>query len=190
MTIKDEVRSIAERVRVAIADWLFPGASGESTQFGIQSSGIFLPSAWADSNTSLPTVSGRVRVYQSFTPMRVVADEQLIITFKNDKSEAKVAVDAEGAGDLMLISVFAGNRNYFPTAPDQSMGISGRCLAPQSLGNRVSWPTINGGIDLSVTWAITASALHRAAPPPGFTAEDLHSIEVCAILNCFGERVK
>ncbi len=183
-----KARSVVERVRTAIVSWLFPGSTGESTQFGVKCSGTFLASAW--DGESLPTVTGRVRMYQSFTPLRVVADEQLIITFKNGKSEAKVAVDVADAGDLLLVSTFAGNKNCFPVAPDQTTGISGRSLANNSLGNRVAWPTINGGIDLVVVFALRRTAAFRAAPPPGFTAADLHSVEVEAILNCFGELLK
>ena len=163
----------------------------DSTQFGIVAQGTFLASAWDSGNTSLPTVSGRTRVYQSFKPQKAIADEQLLITFRNASlGDTTIAADVADAGDLLLITVFAGNKNCFPTAPDQSTGISGRSLSAQSLGNGVSWPTINGGIDMSVTWGVRKTAAYRAAPPAGYTSADIYSVEVITTLNLFGEQLR
>lgn len=171
-----------QRVRPAYKD---------STQFGIECSGTFAVAAWSNSNTTLPTVTGKTRVYESFKSAKVISDEQLILTYSNDSlGDTSIAVDVSDAGDLKLIGVFAGAKNCFPTAPDQSTGISGRALANNSLGNGISWPTVNGGIDVVITFAVRRTAIYRGTPPTGYTSADLSTVEVLATLNLFGESLR
>lgn len=162
----------------------------DSTQFGVDCQGTFTPAAWV-SGANYPTVNGLTRVYQSFKPAKAIVDEDLIVTFTNDSLGATtVAVTVSDGGDLILIQAFAGAYNCFPTAPNQSTGLSGRALASNSLGNGISWPTINGGIDLNITFAIKQTAIYRATPPSGYTTADISSIQVLARLNFMGPSLR
>ena len=167
---------------------------GQSTQFGVECNGELKPTDWSPGvHASLPTVTGRTRLYESFKPIRVVADEQLIVTFHNAKlsdDHISVAVDVPNAGDLKLIGVFAGAKNCFPSAPDQTTGVSGESLAARSLSNYVDWPVIRGGCDLVISFAIRRTAVFRATPPTGYGCADITSIEVMTALSLFGRSVR
>lgn len=158
----------------------------DRTQFGVECGGTLLPSAW--DGKSLPIIAGRTRIYDSLQSTRLIAHEQLIVTFSNEKGgQTSVAVDVEHAGDLLLIAAFAGKWNMFPTAPGQDTGISGSSLSASSLASDVKWP-IPAGADMTVVCAIRPSALYRAEAPDGFTT--LASIRVIGCLTFFGTLTK
>ncbi|HET6959743.1 MAG TPA: hypothetical protein VFI56_24285 [Vicinamibacterales bacterium] len=149
----------------------------DSTQIGVLSTGTFTLTSW--SGSTLPTVSGASRVFKSFKPEKVVITEQLYVTFTNDTLGAVTrAVDVSSAGDTVLISAFSGADNCFPNAPTESNGIPGSAFNFQSLGVGISWPTINGGIDLTLSYAIEQSALYRVDPPAGYVHDDITSVLV------------
>lgn len=162
----------------------------DSTQFGVDCQGSFPPTAWV-AGSNYPTINGLTRVYQSFKPNKAIVDEDLIVTFTNDSLGASTtAVTVGDGGDLILVQAFAGAYNCFPTAPNQSTGLSGRALASNSLGNGISWPTINGGIDLNITFSVKQTAVYRATPPSGYTSADITSIQVLARLNFMGPSLR
>ena len=107
-----------------------------------------------------------------------------------DLAAQTVSVSVPDGGDLILVSAFAGSYNCFPTAPNQSTGLSGRALASNSLGNGISWPTINGGIDLSIGFSVKSTAVYRAPVPQGYTQADITSIQVLARLNLMGPSLR
>ncbi len=159
----------------------------DSVQMGVQCRGTFDPLAWDD--LALPSITGQLRVHDSFSPTKLIADEQIIATFSNEAGEqGSVAVDVDHAGDLLLVGTFAGTRNLFPNAPCQETAISCSAISARSLANDVSWPRIPAGVDLTVTFAIRSSVLCRAEAPEGFTT--LVSIEVIGCLNLFGTKTK
>lgn len=151
----------------------------DSTQIGISATGTFTPDSWGGS--SLPTVTGRSRVYKSFKPAKAVVTELLTVTFHTaslgDTTRSRMLTTAD---DTVLISAFAGADNCFPNAPDESNGIAGPTFSNNALGVGISWPTINGGIDMTVTFAIESSALYEIDPPSGYTSDDISSV-VCKI---------
>lgn len=130
----------------------------DSTQIGIRITtgdinATVANNAWLSS--SLPQFSGTTRVYKSFKPTKAILTELVIAKFTSQAAGPQtrsIAVDA--ASDLVLVSAFSGADNCFPTAPNESTGISGPAFANNSLGNGISWPTINGGIDMVVTFAV------------------------------------
>jgi hypothetical protein len=157
-----------------------------STQMGILCTGTFTPAAWTGSSV-LPTVSGKSRVYRSFVPAKAVNSEKLLVTFTNSSLGATtVAVSVPNGDDLVLIGGFSGAENVFPNAPDQTSGISGSSLAPNALGQGISWPVIRAGIDATVTYAIEQTAVFQAVPPAGYTTAQITSITIIARLNLFG----
>jgi len=149
----------------------------DSTQIGVLSTGTFTLTSW--SGSTLPTVSGASRVFKSFKPEKVVITEQVYVTFTNDTLGAVTrAEDVSSAGDTILISAFSGADNCFPNAPTESNGIPGSTFNFQALGVGISWPTINGGIDLTLSFAIEQSVLYRVNPPAGYTQDDITSVQV------------
>lgn len=161
----------------------------DGTQFGVEANGTFTPSSWQGS--TYPVVNGLTRVYQSFKPEKAIVDEDLLVTFDNTTLGSQtVSVSVADGGDLILVSAFAGSYNCFPTAPNQTTGLSGRALASNSLGNGISWPTINGGIDLSIGFAVKSTAVYRAPVPSGYTQADITSIQVLARLNLMGPSLR
>lgn len=150
----------------------------DSTQIGIRATGTFTPGNFLGAST-LPVVSGVTRVYKSFKPTKAILTESLIVTFANDSlGTATKAAAVSDSSDLVLVSAFAGADNCFPNAPNQDNGIPGQAFANNSLGNGISWPTINGGIDMTVQFAIEPTALFQTQPPPGFTTDDITLIIV------------
>ena len=133
-----------------------------------------------------PTVSGKERVYQTFKPQKLVLDETLVATFASARDSAEVAATPDEASDLVLVSLYVGNVNCFPYAPDFRNGLSGRALGVRSVVCAVSLPTVYGGLDVQYSAAVTKTALYRLVPPEGFTTGDLVSLRVEARLNLFG----
>jgi hypothetical protein len=160
----------------------------DSTQIGIKCIGTFTPASWTGS--SLPTVSGKTRVYKSFKPTKAIVTELLVVTFTNSSGTAQGVASVSDSADLVLISAFSGADNCFPTAPDESTGISGPTFANNSLGNGISWPTINGGIDMTVSFAVEMSVLAQVAPPAGFTSQQITSVAITVRFNLLGPSLR
>ena len=157
-----------------------------SSQMGILCTGTFTPSAWTGSS-QLPTVSGKTTVYKSFVPAKATIDEKLLVTFTNSSLGSKVVVvNVPDGSDLVLISGYSGADNVFPTAPDETTGISGSSLAANALGQGISWPVVRAGVASSATFAIEQTAVFQATPPTGYTSNDIESIKVIVRLNLFG----
>jgi hypothetical protein len=162
----------------------------DSTQIGISTTGMFNQSSWLGS--SLPTVSGFTRVYKSFKPTKAILTELVTVLFSNPSvgPNRTVAMNVSDASDLVLISAFSGADNCFPNAPTEANGISGPTFANNSLGNGISWPTINGGIDMTVAFAIEQSLLYAVQPPAGFATEDIVSITCKIRFNLLGPSLR
>lgn len=165
-----------------------PSQYKDSNGFGISISGVILVGQF--STTQYPTVNGNTRAFVSIKPQKLILDEDLIFTWTNSSGSATTVASVDNAGDLLLTSAYVGNKNVFATAPTQGTGFSGRALSNVALGNGVSWPTVNPGIDVTVTIAVKSTAQYRSAPPSGFTQDDLVSVEVSAQLNVFGEQLR
>lgn len=162
----------------------------DSTQIGIKCSGIFGPTAWTGS-TALPQISGTTRVYESFKPTKAIVTENLIVTFQNDSlGTVTRAAAVSDSSDIVLVSAFAGAKNCFPNAPNQDNGIPGQAFANNSLGNGISWPTINGGIDMNVAFAIEQSVLYQVQPPAGFSIDDIVQVQVSVRFALLGPSLR
>lgn len=160
----------------------------DSTQFSVSATGTFVPQNWAGS--ALPQISGLSRVYTSFKPEKAIVEEDLRIVYQNSTGTRTRAKTMEQGQDLVLVAAFAGALNCFPNAPTESTGISGVALANVSYGNGISWPTLNGGIDMTVTFAVKESALFVIDPPAGFTEDDIVEVKVSVRLNLFGPSLR
>lgn len=162
----------------------------DSTQIGISATGVFTPSSWTGAS-SLPTISGLTRVYKSFKPTKAILTELITTTFNTATLGTKVAVaSVADAADLVLVQAFSGADNCFPNAPTESNGISGQTFANNSLGNGISWPTINGGIDMTIAFAVEQSALFQVTPPVGYTTDDIVSVSVKLRFNLLGPSLR
>ena len=163
----------------------------DSTQLGILITGTVTPSQYATETNPLPIISGKSRAYQSFKPEKIIMTEVLIATFTNASGvSVKVAASVSDASDLVLVQAYSGNYNCFPNAPDDSNGISGAAFAFNALGNGISWPTINPGIDVSAGIAIEETVLYRVVPPDGYTTDDLETVKVKVRVNIFGPQLR
>lgn len=141
----------------------------DSTQIGITATSGVL-TAGSFSGSSLPTMTGLTRVYKSFKPSKAVVVETVQCTFSASGETDKILYAAvSDSSDLLLTAAFSGADNCFPNAPSASNGINCATFAANALGVGISWPTINAGIDMTVTFAIRGSALARIATPDGFT---------------------
>lgn len=161
----------------------------DSSQIGISATGTFTWTSW--SGSALPTITGRSRVYKSFKPSKAVITELLTVTFTNSTKGATTVVAAVAdAADVVLVSAFAGADNCFPNAPDESNGIAGPTFSPQALGVGISWPTINGGIDMTVGFALEQSVLYQAAAPSGYTSADITSVVVKVRMMLLGPSLR
>lgn len=163
----------------------------DSTQLGILITGTVTPAQYATDTNPLPIISGKSRAYQSFKPEKIIMTEILIATFTNASDVlVKVAASVSDASDLVLVQAYSGNYNCFPNAPDDTNGISGAAFAFNALGNGISWPTINPGIDVSAGVAVEESVLYRVVPPDGYTTDDLVSVKVKVRINIFGPQLR
>jgi hypothetical protein len=163
----------------------------DSTQMGVLVSGTVYPENYTSDTSPIPIISGKSRAYQSFKPEKLIMTEILIATYTNASDETvKVAASVSDASDLVLVQAFCGNYNCFPNAPDESNGISGAAFAYNALGNGISWPTINPGIDVSASIGVEETVLYRATPPDGYTSDDLVSVKVKCRLNIFGPQLR
>lgn len=165
-----------------------PSQYKDSNGFGISVVGTILAGQFSD--TQYPQVSGNTRAFVSIKPQKLILDEDLLFTWTNSTGTVTTVASVDNAGDLLLVSAYVGNKNVFATAPTQATGFSGRALSNVALGNGVSWPTVNPGIDVVVTLAIKPTAQYRSAPPSGYTQEDLVSVKLMANLNIFGEQLR
>jgi hypothetical protein len=161
----------------------------DSTQIGISATGTFTLASW--SGSSLPTVSGLTRVYKSFKPTKAILTELVTTTFSNSTLGATTVVNyVPDASDLVLVQAFSGADNCFPNAPTEANGIAGPTFANNSLGNGISWPTINGGIDMTVGFAVEQSAAFIATPPAGYVQADITSVVVKLRFNLLGPSLR
>jgi hypothetical protein len=162
----------------------------DSTQIGISSVGTFTSGSWV-AGAALPTMSGLTRVYKSFKPTKAILTELVTTTFSTSALGAStVATNVPDASDLVLILAFSGADNCFPNAPTEASGIGGATFAYASLGNGISWPTINGGIDMTVSFSVEQSALYRVTPPAGYTTASITSVSVKLRFNLLGPSLR
>jgi hypothetical protein len=162
----------------------------DSTQIAIKCTGQFTLNSW-NAASPLPQVNGLTRVYQSFKPEKAIVTELVRVTFHNSAlGDTIVAADVDNAGDTVLVQAFAGSLNCFPNAPNPDNGIPGPAFAFNALGNGISWPTINGGIDMSVAFALEDTVLYRAAPPAGYTSGDITSVVVTVRITLMGPSLR
>ncbi len=163
----------------------------DSTQMGVLVTGTVTPQQYVVDTNPIPILSGKSRAYQSFKPEKLIVTEILIATFTNASDETvKVAASVSDASDLVIVQAFSGNMNCFPNAPDETSGVSGAAFAYNALGNGISWPTINPGIDVSASVGVEETVLYRAVPPDGFTTDDLVSVKIKIRLNIFGPQLR
>ena len=161
----------------------------DSTQIGIKCTGTFTLTSW--SGSVLPQISGLTRVYKSFKPTKAILTELVTVTFSNSSLGATTRVASVGdASDVVLVQAFSGADNCFPNAPTEANGISGPTFANNSLGNGISWPTINGGIDMTVAFAVEQSVLYQVPPPAGYTTEQITSVSVTLRFNLLGPSLR
>lgn len=160
-----------------------------STQIGISCSGTFTLSSW--SGSTLPQVSGLTRVYKAFQPNKAILTELVTVTFSNPSvGTATRVASIKSADDLVLVQAFAGADNCFPNAPTEANGISGPTFANDSYGNGIEWPAIDGGIDMTVAFAIEQSVLFQVNPPSGYTVDDITSCSVKIRFNLLGPQLR
>jgi hypothetical protein len=161
----------------------------DSTQIGISATGTFTLASW--SGSSLPQISGLTRVYKSFKPTKAILTEMVTTTFSNSTLGATTVVNyVPDASDLVLVQAFSGADNCFPNAPTEANGIAGPTFANNSLGNGISWPTINGGIDMTVGFCVEQSAAFIATPPAGYVQADITSVLVKLRFNLLGPSLR
>jgi hypothetical protein len=161
----------------------------DSTQIGIKLTGTFTLQSWAGS--TLPQISGLTRVYKSFKPTKAILTELVTVTFSNTTLGATTRVASVGdAADLVLVQAFSGADNCFPNAPTEASGVPGPTFANNSLGNGISWPTINGGIDMTVGFAVEQSIVFQVAPPAGYTSDDITQVSVTARFALLGPSLR
>lgn len=164
----------------------------DSTQMGVLVTGTVTPAQYTVDTNPIPILSGKSRAYQSFKPEKLIVTEIGIATFTNPSTgdAVKVAFSVPDASDLVIVQAFSGNMNCFPNAPDETSGVSGAAFAYNALGNGISWPTINPGIDVSASVGVEETVLYRATPPDGFTTDELTSVKVKIRLNIFGPQLR
>ncbi len=161
----------------------------DGTQISIKCEGTFTPANWEAA--SLPTVSGLTRVYKAFKPEKAILTELVIATFTSDSLGTRTkSRSVDQAADLVMTSAFSGADNCFPNAPTENNGIAGPTFANNSLGNGISWPTINGGIDMTVAFAIEETVKYAVDPPSGYTDEDLVSLKVIVRFALLGPSLR
>jgi hypothetical protein len=161
----------------------------DSTQIGISATGTFTLTSW--SGSVLPQISGLTRVYKSFKPTKAILTELVTVTFTNTTLGATTRVaSVSDSADLVLVQAFSGADNCFPNAPTEANGIAGPTFANNSLGNGISWPTINGGIDMTVGFAVEQSVVFQVAPPTGYVTDDITSIMVKLRFNLLGPSLR
>ena len=161
----------------------------DSGQISIKCTGTFTPQNWNAS--ALPVITGLTRVYKSFKPAKAIVTEIIKTTYQNDSAgPVTVATSVSDASDLVLVSAFSGADNCFPNAPSESTGMAGPVFANNSLGNGISWPTINGGIDMTISFAIEDTVLFRNVPPAGFTSDDITSVTLVVRFGLLGPQLR
>ena len=160
----------------------------DSTQIGISATGTFALTSW--SGSVLPQISGLTRVYKSFKPTKAILTELVTVQFQNTSGTATRVANVSDAADLVLVQAFSGADNCFPNAPTEANGISGPTFANNSLGNGISWPTINGGIDMTVAFAVEQSVVFQVPPPAGYTSDDITSVAVKIRFNLLGPSLR
>jgi len=112
------------------------------------------------------TAKGLTRVYKSFKPIKAILTEIVYATYGGPGlPNIVISETVDDAADALLYMAFSGADNCFPNAPNEENGIPGPVFGPQAIGNGISWPTINGGIDITLGFIIESSVLARAKGP-------------------------
>ena len=158
----------------------------DSTQIGIKLTGTFTPANFAGS--TLPQISGLTRVYKSFKPTKAILSEIVVATWTS--SSLGTVTTSAHVGDASDLVLQPWEWRAVAGAPTEGNGISGVTFANNSLGNGISWPTINGGIDMTVAFAIEQTVLFAAPVPAGFTQSQLVSVAITARFNLLGPSLR
>lgn len=159
----------------------------DSTQIGIKATATGLTDA-SFAGTSNPTATGKTRVYKSFKPAKVVVTELVKAVFAaSGESNVTKYAKVQGAQDIVLITAFSGADNCFPNAPSDDEGIDCETFANNALGVGISWPTINGGIDMTVGFSVQGSVLAQVAAPDGF---ELDHVDVTIRMTLLGPSLR
>lgn len=117
--------------------------------------------------------TGKERVYQSFKPDRMILTEDVTATFGGPNlPDLTFTRNVEDASDLVLVQAFAGSYNCFPCAPNPDTGVSGQAFSHRSLGNGISWPMIQAGVDVNFGLAVKPTILRHVRPTCRRCGED------------------
>jgi hypothetical protein len=114
--------------------------------------------------------SATVRVQTPFKPEKLIASA----TFAGTTAAGAVYwQQAAGiASDVLLTGAFVGSKNCFPTAPSNNLvgGVNLGAYAPNGLGNGISWPTADAGIDITLNLLILPSFVSSYTATAALTA--------------------
>lgn len=174
---------VAKRVRSQYRD---------SGQIGINVTQTFVPTLpLTATNWNNIAATGASTVYTSFKPNRVVVNELVQTTFSTSAlGAAIVTASVPDGSDLLLSGAFSGSINVFPNAPSAASGVNCAALQAGAFGVGISWPTVNAGIPVTANFLILQSVLFRAAPPVGYTTNNISSITVSIFLTMFGPQLR
>jgi len=117
----------------------------------------------------LPELGTSARVYKFFKPTKCVLSESIEATFRGDSLPDKTIIEhVTNNDDIMLWQVYCGADNCFPCEPAPENCIPGAVFAANSVGNEVSWPSINPGINFTIGFLIDSSVLSRVQAQSGY----------------------
>jgi hypothetical protein len=127
----------------------------DSTQIGLtQSVDMFI------ANNAGASLTAVTRVYKSFKPNKAVVTETIRFDWTSNVPGSlafSTYVSPQTPNDILMVSAFSGADNCFPNAPSAAAGINCSTFSFQSLGVGISWPTLNGGIDMTVGFFVRPS---------------------------------
>lgn len=144
-----------------------------------------------DDSQTLPWAEGSATVYVGLRPMKVIATEHVAATYRavdGTKPNVTVRVTKE-ASDVVLTTAFAGPYNLCPNAMCEANGIPGEHLAPNALGNGVSWAEAKQNSTLVLNYQILPSIFNATQAPEGYSPIP-SKIEVKIRTTLFGPRVE
>lgn len=106
-------------------------------------------------------VSAQVRVQTPFKPEKLTATASFAIGSAASTVTGYAQQQGAIASDVLLTGAFVGSKNCFPTAPTNTVagGVSLGAYPANGLGNGISWPTADAGIDISVNLLVLPSCL-------------------------------
>jgi hypothetical protein len=135
----------------------------DSTQIGLTKTTPIVSPRTTFANTTGVPVTAVTRVYKSFKPNKAVVNETVAFTWQPSSGDNFVTyVAVPIPSDILLVSAFSGADNCFPNAPSAETGINCSTFSANALGVGISWPTLNGGIDMTVGFLIRGSVLGYA----------------------------